>query len=278
MPDILPAAAFGSNRTIVHLWHLIGSPFKRRGGLVNNLLAYCNEVVGMNLALRSAALVVGSHLLAKELGVEGCERTFVTTNGVEHLAPRASEERHGALYVGRLHPTKSVEDLIAAWEIVHRTLPEEKIVLVGRGNRDYVDALRSLIAEKHLERAVVVREDVDNEEKGMLLGSAEVFAFPSREEGWGIAVAEAMAAGVPCVTYDLPIFQEIFPEGRSIAPIDDVGAFAQRLLELLTDERLRAKLAGEAAQLGSTFTWERAAEIESSAIEYVIGLARSANR
>jgi glycosyltransferase involved in cell wall biosynthesis len=275
LPDTLPAAAFGLSRCVVVLWHFVGSPFHRAGNFLYNSLTYANGSIGKALALRAGAIVVGSHYLADELGISGRENTFVTTNGIEHIKIRSTEERRGTIYIGRFYPTKAVEDLILAWELVHAKLPDEHLLLVGRGEVDYVASLHALIRDRGLEEFVTIRGDVHDTEKGELLSRSKLFAFPSKEEGWGIAVAEAMAAGLPCATYDLPVLREVFPYGRSVAPIGNFGVFADRLLELLENEAIYRERAREAENLGATFTWERASEVERAAIKYAYNVSRS---
>src|SRR5579864_6444932 len=73
---------------------------------------------------------------------------------------------------------------------------------------------------------------------------ADVLAFPSTKEGWGLAVLEAMSAGLPVVTSDLPVFREYLSPGRDalLVPVDDAPALAAALAAILDDPELADRL------------------------------------
>src|SRR5262249_21012591 len=69
--------------------------------------------------------------------------------------------------------------------------------------------------------------------------AADVFAFPSTKEGWGLVVLEAMSAGLPVVASDLPVFREYLRPGRDalLVPTGDPPALAAALAAVLDDRR-----------------------------------------
>jgi glycosyltransferase involved in cell wall biosynthesis len=91
--------------------------------------------------------------------------------------------------------------------------------------------------------------------------AADVLAFPSVKEGFGLAVLEAMSAGLPVVTSDLPVFREYLTPRRDalLVPVGDVGGLATALLAVLTEEPLRERLAGAGRELARRFTWQESA-------------------
>ncbi len=268
LPDVLPAIAFGGRNAVVQIWHVQDAPWERPGSLVNNILAYANERAGLALVrLAFGTIIAGSHLAAKQItGLSG-KALFITTNGVQHIGPAAAGSlRDGALYVGRLHPTKGIDDLIDAWRTVMRSCGGRRLFIAGDGEPAYRAAIETKIDSAGLRGWVFLLGRVSDERKRELLSTARVFVFPSYEEGWGIALAEAMAAGVPCVTYDLQIFDEIFPRGRLAAPLGRIAALAEQVCKLILDDALHGRLAGEAQRLAETFTWQRAANVEAQAL------------
>ncbi len=269
IPDALPAVLFGRRHAAVQFWHFIGNPMKRPGSLVRNLLAYANEVVGRGLAQLCRAYIVSSPYLAKEMGVDNRPYTYVTTNGVDEELPDVQGVREGGVFVGRLHPAKGVDELLAAWRIVHAARPAERLTIVGRGLPEYREQLERSIDVYGLRNVVTIRDDVSNDEKLRLLSAARTFVFPSKEEGWGIALAEAMALGLPCVTYDLPPFAEIFKAGRLSTDVADVSGFAANVLRLMEDQTLYDRLSKEALAQSRAFTWQRAADIELQALREI---------
>ncbi len=268
LPDVVPAVLSASARATVVLWHLVEPPWKREGSVAANYIAYAAEKLGLLLIeVFFKHVIVGSELLARQMRLAGRKSYCVTTNGIEHLAaPNSMTERAGAIYVGRLHPTKGLEDLLKAWAIAKPQASDRRLTIVGGGSEDYERKLRFQAMQLGVLDSVAFAGPVSDEEKRRLLQSSAVFLFPSKEEGWGIAIAEAMAFGLPCVTYDLEIFREIFTGGRIAVPIGDVASFARATAALLTNEELRTKYAAEARELSRSFSWSKAAEIEGRAL------------
>jgi glycosyltransferase involved in cell wall biosynthesis len=89
-----------------------------------------------------------------------------------------------------------------------------------------------------------------------------VLAFPSTKEGWGLAVLEAMSAGLPVVTSDLPVFLEYLTPGQDalVVPVGDAAALSRALAAVLDDRGLAANLAAAGLATTRKFTWPRSAE------------------
>jgi glycosyltransferase involved in cell wall biosynthesis len=92
--------------------------------------------------------------------------------------------------------------------------------------------------------------------------AADVLAFPSTKEGWGLAVLEAMSAGLPVVASDLPVFREYLRPGEDalIVPVDDAAALASALAAVLDDRPLADRLRAAGRAVAARFTWASAAE------------------
>jgi len=91
--------------------------------------------------------------------------------------------------------------------------------------------------------------------------AADVLAFPSTKEGWGLAVLEAMSAGLPVVASDLPVFREFLTPGRDalLVPVDNAPALAAALAKVLDDPQLADRLRSAARATCERFTWARSA-------------------
>jgi glycosyltransferase involved in cell wall biosynthesis len=92
-----------------------------------------------------------------------------------------------------------------------------------------------------------------------LLADSDVFCFPSRWEGLGLAFLEAAASGVPIVAFDLPVFHEILEANQaSFVPVGDVPAFARAVASLLQDPIPAVRQAYEASlSVHERFSLER---------------------
>ena len=100
---------------------------------------------------------------------------------------------------------------------------------------------------------------VDEEDKPVLYRDAEVFAFPSRHEGFGLPPLEAMACGTPVVVSDAgPLPEVIGAAGFAIDP-DDPRALAGAIIGIITQDDLAADLRRQGPEQAAKFTWENTA-------------------
>lgn len=110
-----------------------------------------------------------------------------------------------ALFVGRLTQQKGIYDIIEVAE--HMRHEKFRILIVGDGQDK--KKLQSLI-ESHKLTNIDMLGFVSQDEKYRLMKRTNIFIFPSYEEGWGIAPAEAMYCGSLCIMYELPHYRSIF--------------------------------------------------------------------
>jgi glycosyltransferase involved in cell wall biosynthesis len=114
--------------------------------------------------------------------------------------------------------------------------------------------------------AIDWRGFVPEEEKARLLSESRVFVAPSYEEGWGIAVCEALASDLPVVAYRLPVLDELFPDAYCAAPLGQVDDLAARLTWVLEDDRLAGRLAAAGRRTAERYDVRRVAEAELDVI------------
>lgn len=271
--DVVPAIASRANRTVVTIHHFIGEPGKRGGNPVSDWIAWLGQEMALVFLRKGAArfVFVSPHVMREAAALVDGRPAFLTNNAVvapRNFSPVPFDRRSGGIYLGRIHPMKRVEDAIRAWHALPPELRGLPLRIVGPAEGPYVSSLRALVAELNLEASVRFEGAVDDTTKWRLLGEASIFVFPSAEEGWGIAVAEAMTAGLPCVTYDLPVYADLFTAGRVEVPLADVGAMSLACAQLLTDAPRRERLAIEARTMASSFSWEASAAVLRDALTF----------
>lgn len=117
------------------------------------------------------------------------------------------------LFLGRLHPKKGLDLLLAAW----RAQPGARLVLAGPGEGPYVEALRRAAGAD-----VVWAGMLEGDEKWGAFRAADAFILPSHQENFGIAVAEALSCGCPALISDkVNIWREIEADGAGLVGNDD---------------------------------------------------------
>jgi len=175
------------------------------------------------------------------------------------------------LAVGGIEPRKGSDTLMAAIAALRRPggRPGRRPVLAVVGGhsfqdyRAYRDRVLSSLPELglRLDDDVVLLGTVPDAELPGWYAAADVLAFPSTKEGWGLAVLEAMSAGLPVVASDLPVFREYLRPGQDalMVPVDDAAALAAALGAVLDDAALADRLRVAGYQVCARFTWDRCA-------------------
>ena len=158
--------------------------------------------------------------------------------------------RRVVLFLSRLDPKKNVEGLLRAFSLVSESLQHTRLVIAGGGEAEYVAGLKQLADELGLGDHVVWTGFIDGEMKASAYAAAQVFVLPSFSENFGIAAAEALMAGLPCMLgKGVAIANEIAEAGAGIAVEPDPESIAQGLRMVLTDDTLRASMANRTAGL-----------------------------
>jgi glycosyltransferase involved in cell wall biosynthesis len=161
------------------------------------------------------------------------------------------------LAVGAMTPRKGFDVLAAAAGILGLQCP--RVLIVGP---DYwgADALRRAIAAADTHDRVEILGPVDDAALGALYRGATVVCHPSRAEGFGLTCLEAMEAGAPLVSSDLPSVREVVDGAAELVPPDDPGALAEALARLAGDAQRRDELAAAGRRRAADFTWARTAD------------------
>lgn len=160
------------------------------------------------------------------------------------------------LSVARQYRRKDTRLLLEAFPAVRRDFPTARLVVVGGGPR--LGALRRTALRLGLADAVDFRGEVaDREAVRHAYSDADVFALPSRQEGFGIVFLEAMAAGLPIVAARAAAVPEVVPDGRAglLVPPGDAGALARAIARLLGDPGLRLRMGREGRSHVRGFDW-----------------------
>ena len=143
--------------------------------------------------------------------------------------------------VGRYNDAKGYDYLIPAWEIVHQRYPDWILNIYGSG--ELRGQVAEWIHEKHLESSIMMHDPVDNIMEKYL--DSSICVLSSRYEGFSLVILEAMACGVPVVSFDCPYGpRNIIKNGEDGLLIDylNVNALAEGLCKLIGNDGLRMQL------------------------------------
>ncbi|HEY0844046.1 MAG TPA: glycosyltransferase family 1 protein [Noviherbaspirillum sp.] len=159
------------------------------------------------------------------------------------------------LYVGALEPRKNILGLVKAFERCADIDPDLKLVIAGKLGWNYDDLLQ-YVRESALGERIVLTGYINEAEKHALLKSAQLFAYVSLYEGFGLPVLEGMAAGVPTVTSNISSMPEVAGQGALQIDPQEVGQIADALKDLILDENVRRQWRERGLEQSRAFTWE----------------------
>lgn len=155
------------------------------------------------------------------------------------------------LTVGTLEPRKNVARLVDAF--LSLDLPHHLVVAGARG------WLYQQLLTKLTHPRIHVLENVSDEQLVGLYNLADVFAFPSLYEGFGLPVLEAMACGTPVASSNAPCLPEIVGDAGLTFDPEDTTAIAKAVQRLATEPSLRAELRAAGLEQAKRFSWQRSA-------------------
>ncbi|MCO1581143.1 glycosyltransferase family 4 protein [Crossiella sp. SN42] len=267
---LAPPAPRGGRGLVVTVHDTV--PWTHPETLTRRGVAWHRAVIGRAVR-RADALVVPTAAVETELArfVPGPARVHVVGEGVAGvltepipadsaatIARRLGLPERFVLAVGTVEPRKGIDVLIEA--MARPAAPALPLVLAGPPGWGGVSVAE--LARRHglaPERLVVLGR-ISDRELSVVLGRATVLAAPSRAEGFGLPVLEAMAAGVPVVHSDAPALAEVAGGAGITVPRGDAGALAAALHQVAADPGRASALVAAGRRRAERFSWRSAAE------------------
>jgi glycosyltransferase involved in cell wall biosynthesis len=185
-------------------------------------------------------------------------------NGVDLTAFRSGRRQNdmaAILFAGRLHRTKGLDTLLKALAQLPPALrPAWRLIVVGDGPER--QPLAQLADELGLGSQVIFMGWIDRADLAGIYADADIFAYPSQEEGMPNAVMEAMAASLPVIGTRTRGSDEVIVDGTTgmLVEYGDIPALAVAVSQLLSDRDLRQRLgAAGRARVEASFSWRATA-------------------
>jgi glycosyltransferase involved in cell wall biosynthesis len=243
-PDVVPAYLSGKP-WVQKIYHIIP-----RKGISYMAQKFCFELIKQRCNL----IIAGSKLLKTQLIDLGFpNRIEVVYPGIMPKgSPIPLPKRYDAVFLGRLQKSKGIDDLAKIWELVNKVLPEAKLAVIGNGNmkpQNNIDLMGYL----------------SEENKENILRSSRVFISTSHEEGFGLAIAEAMSYGLPVIAWNLPIYDEIFGNHILKIPMLSHTLFYLQLYNLIQTPSYDA-ISRVNREYIKKYNWDKSAEQEMKLI------------
>jgi glycosyltransferase involved in cell wall biosynthesis len=231
------------------------------------------QLLTRSTARRARAVITVSEFSKREIadlyGIPSA-RIHSIHNGFTTRAARPGISREPiVLFVGSIFNRRRVPDLIAAFALVARSIPEARLVIAGDNRTWPAENLPAVATAHGVADRVAIRHYVRDEELDSLYARASAFAFLSEYEGFGFTPLEALTAGVPVVALDTEVAQEIYGDAVTYVKRGAVKETADALIRLLTSRAdADAQLARAPAVL-ARYSWATSAERTLAVLEEV---------
>ncbi len=238
--------------------------------------------------LRSHAVITGSQAAKNDIvrvfrfNADESAKLHVVFDGADltgkaadtHAPIKAADDKTSPrllIYVGRMDPYKNVPMLVEAFQRIKATCPfPVHLKVIGPKDPRYPEAERRAI-ELGLANEITFTGFVTNEELAEAYRTADLLAHPSRYEGFGLQIVEAMAAGTPVLCTDGGSQPEVAGDAAVIVPSGDMAAFAAAAVDILRNPERQEKLRRLGKARAIRFTWDATARSTLGIYRAVLG-------
>ncbi len=201
----------------------------------------------------------------------------VIPNGVnipsaERLTPPGTNGARTVLFLSRISPKKGLLDLVKAWSLLR---PRGwRVLIAGPDEENHRNAVLRAVRDEGLEDRFTFAGMVPDEDKWRVYSSAGLFVLPSYSENFGLAVAEAMACGVPVITTRGTPWESIAKNGCGWWIESGSGPLASALKEALAmSDGQRKEMGARGRKLAENFSWDKIARQMSAVYSWLCGQA-----
>jgi glycosyltransferase involved in cell wall biosynthesis len=206
----------------------------------------CKQKIGKfveRLLLNSKFILTPSETTKKDIleATKTKSNIFIVPNGIDTRRYRCGKKENIAAYVGRLVFYKNVDFIIKAIRFVVKREKNFKLIIIGSGPE--LENLKKLSKNYGVEKNVIFKGNVSEEEKVEILSKAKLFLFPSSLEGFGISVIEAMACGDVVIVNDVEPLNKIVKNSKNgfVLPLNE-KKWAIQILKVLRNEKIRKRI------------------------------------
>lgn len=196
---------------------------------------------------------------------EAASARFVPIEQVPHERKRINGFDVAAnsyiLFVSTIEPRKNLPLLLHALRVCRDRHPDRNYQLVAAGSRGWREKpIIEQIEQLRLGDAVTLLGNVTDDDLHWLYANTRIYANPSRYEGFGLPLLEALACGAPCIASDVSSLPEVGGKAVQYLPVDDPGAWADAIELIWSDEVLRAEMSARGPAHAAQFSWQLAAQ------------------
>ena len=170
------------------------------------------------------------------------------------------------LYLGNIEPRKNLITLIRAFKHFSDTNHNIKLILAGEQtwlSETVIQEINNL----NLENSVFMPGYVNEKDLPLWYAASLAFVYPSKYEGFGLPVIEAMATGTPVITSNVSSLPEVAGDAAILIPPDDIDGWASSMSAIANSLKMRKQLIDSGLERAATFSWEKCAKMTHDVYE-----------
>jgi glycosyltransferase involved in cell wall biosynthesis len=190
--------------------------------------------------------------------------------------PESKEKVYDAIFAAVLFPEKGIFDVIDAWSIVVEGRPSSRLCIVGRGSEETVEEIKTKIKGLNLEDNIFFPynplKGAALDELWVLMKKSKILIHPSVLDSWSLVIGEALACGLPVITYDIAPIRYAYGKCSTVfrVPVKDIKGIAEKSLEIIGNEYMLGEYNHQALESVKCYDWDDVVISERKAYENIL--------
>ncbi|HEY7124820.1 MAG TPA: glycosyltransferase family 1 protein [Ktedonobacterales bacterium] len=240
------------SRASLYYWRYLALPGARRAMRIVTVSQHARQEIARELHLPLERIETVYNSIGEQFQATIPPEAVARVRATYHLSERY------LLFVGTLQARKNLGALVRAFERLAPEVPDVQLVLAGGHNANGQEILRQ-VAQSPVAQRICITGRVAYEDLPTLYAGAQVVVMPSKHEGFGLPMIEAMACGTPVVANSASSLPEVAGDAALLTEADEPEVFAAALKRALEDTALRADLIAKGFQRAAQFRQEACA-------------------
>lgn len=163
------------------------------------------------------------------------------------------------LFLGSMQPRKNIRLLLNAFALISKKIDSTLVLAGGPGSSQ--PELEEFISEQNLKDKVIFTGYVTDVQRAALYQHSEIFVYPSKYEGFGLVLLEAMSFGIPVITCNNSSLPEVVGDAGVLVEDGNADMLSRALLQLINDKKMRSELVEKGLTQCQKFTWRDCANL-----------------
>jgi len=255
-PDVYPSSFNGllnpKSTWIQVIHHLYPKWRNRPGNILYSFFGFYLQKISLNLIQKCHKIIcVNTDLYSLFVKKYKTQKITVVNGGIDlekihkikkEINYKKLKKKYTAVYLGRLKPSKGIFDLPKIWKYVIKDHPNSKLILIGEGSSKDKNKLKQLISKEKLKKLIIIKGFLNYKEIVKIFYQSEVFILPSREEGFGMAILEALSCNLKVVVWDMKVFTSVYKDLVLKSKCFDLRDFSKKILKSLKFKENKNKI------------------------------------